>query len=262
MGDQKRKLATEVLDPIWPSDFHFSYHGRPSGYDCIQIKEPKSSIVWYDNYFCWKQGKKNPGFVWSYDGNKPNMRCIRTDEDDFSWHDNYLCVPYSSPFQLYWSKAGEISGTKGCILWKEPHYIKTHDNFLCAQQGCPPLDDIPATYATPGTISYSKERYTNNRIHPGGTLASFQCNYSPFYHKTGTITCTGSTSWDKEVGNECQLPEDPNKRFCLLPGSFGSCPLFTYLTKDDCKQAGLSLGGSLKDGKIVDGNWLGLPHGC
>jgi len=128
---------TSLPGATWPNDFHWSSSGIPSGYDCVQITESADPHTWYDNYFCWRQGRKNPEIKWSSSGQLNNMRCTQIIEsaDPNAWHDNYLCVPHSSSLHFSWSSAG--SGNRICIKWHEsddPH--SWNDNFLCAYIMC------------------------------------------------------------------------------------------------------------------------------
>jgi len=46
-------------------------------------------------------------------------------------------------------------------------------------------------------------------------------------------------------------------------GSAGrECPLGADVSKENCIAAGLSLGGILRDGKLIVGSWEHTPHGC
>ena len=261
--DQKRLLAAESSYPNWLADFKFSYNGRPGGYDCVQIEEPSERGYWDDNFFCWKQGTKDPGFKWSYQNSIPGMRCTQIEEpsDSGIWDDNYLCVPMSSPYQFYWSYRGTISG-KNCMLWNEPsdgNYWD--DNYLCADQGCPIIDNIPASHATPGFITYDKQPLSSNGVYPAGTKATFRCAYNPFWFHSDKATCQRLTGWDKDPNQECARNED-GQGFLLLPPSFDMCPYSMYLSKEDCRQAGLAVGGFLLDGKVKEGSWSWLPFGC
>jgi len=120
--------------PLWPDDFKWSSAGRPSGYDCIQILEGADPHTWNDNYFCWRNYKRNPGLKWRSWGKISNMRCVQILErsDPHTWDDNYLCESHDSPYRFSWSSAGPQRG-KQCIKWEErsdPH--TWHDNYLCS----------------------------------------------------------------------------------------------------------------------------------
>merc|ERR1712038_902534 len=47
-------------NPIWPYDFKWSSAGIPRGYNCIQVLESADPHTWNDNFFCWKNGTKDP----------------------------------------------------------------------------------------------------------------------------------------------------------------------------------------------------------
>merc|ERR1719189_3337956 len=80
--------------PVWPDDFHWSSGGKPKDYNCIQITEGSEPhyTTWHDNYFCWRNFKRDPGFRWSSAGSIRNMRCTQIHEgsDPHTWNDNYL----------------------------------------------------------------------------------------------------------------------------------------------------------------------------
>jgi len=122
--------------PTWPDDFAWSSSG-PVLDTCINIhnwREP-TSHTWWDNWFCWKNGKTMK-MIWSY-GCFPwywPYRCtpITEGSDPHYWGSNNLCVHTDSPYHFVWSSAGPING-KQCIQWIEgsdPH--TWNDNYLCA----------------------------------------------------------------------------------------------------------------------------------
>merc|ERR1719330_1528316 len=41
-----------------------------------------------------------------------------------------------------------------------------------------------------------------------------------------------------------------------------SCPASMFLSKEDCRSAGLAVGGVLLDREIKEGSWSTAPHGC
>ena len=126
-------------DPVWPNDFKWSMYGIPEGYDCIQIKENSepSKTKWHDNYFCWKEGTKDPGMKWSMAGPISGKRCTRILEksDPHTWDDNYLCVDNNSYLRFLWSSAGPIKD-HSCIQWAEnsDRDGTWHDNYLCFER--------------------------------------------------------------------------------------------------------------------------------
>ena len=122
--------------PTWPDDFLFSNSGVPEGYSCIKIWEQnQEDSTWDDNFFCWKDDKRDPGFRWSQNGPIPDNNCVMIEEPGEAvgdWEDNYLCWPTSSPYQLQWSYNGQVESEK-CILWNEPEDNNGWDNnFLCS----------------------------------------------------------------------------------------------------------------------------------
>jgi len=123
------------VDPVFPNDFAWSYNGGDlEGFDCIKIEEP-SDKVWMDNYFCWKEGRNNPGMRWSFRGPIRGMRCTRIWESSKIgyWDDNYLCVPKSSALRFRWSYQGALRD-HSCIRWDEPSYPVWRDNYLCFER--------------------------------------------------------------------------------------------------------------------------------
>ncbi len=50
--------------------------------------------------------------------------------------------------------------------------------------------------------------------------------------------------------------------FFLLPDSFHQCPASMYVSKERCTDAGLALGGKLRDGRLKEGSWDWTPFGC
>ena len=67
--------------PAFPADFKWSSAGMPQGYNCLQILETADPYTWNDNFFCWKNTRKNPGMKWSSDGPIANMKCTKIYED-------------------------------------------------------------------------------------------------------------------------------------------------------------------------------------
>merc|ERR1719233_324519 len=111
--------------PVWPDDFKWNSAGKPADYNCIQIHEGADPHTWHDNYFCWRNFKRNPGIKWSSAGKIRNMRCTQIHEgsDPHSWHDNYLCERHDSPYWFRWYSVGKPRG-RSCIQWIEssdPH---------------------------------------------------------------------------------------------------------------------------------------------
>ena len=96
---QKRSL-TELPDPILPEDFDFSNICCPIGYDYIEVNVNMSN-----DYFCWKQGKKNPGMKYRISDAYSNMRCtnlndplINTIADVFNGADYFCASLIRRPF--------------------------------------------------------------------------------------------------------------------------------------------------------------------
>ena len=48
----------------------------------------------------------------------------------------------------------------------------------------------------------------------------------------------------------------------LPPESDSVCPSSITVQKEDCKEAGLAVGGMLQGGEIVEGSWTDRPSGC
>ena len=49
----------------------------------------------------------------------------------------------------------------------------------------------------------------------------------------------------------------------MLPlANDSKCPSSIVVQKEDCKAAGLAVGGMLQDGDIVEGSWTDRPSGC
>ncbi len=61
---------------------------------------------------------------------------------------------------------------------------------------------------------------------------------------------------------EVEVYASPKQSFRLLPQSFDTCPSFMFLSKKDCVNAGLEVGGTLRNGKLVEGAWGHAPFGC
>ena len=141
--DDYKETDSIFLTPIWPEDFAWSLGGNLPGYSCIDILngcEPDSH-TWFDNKFCWKKGKRDPGIIWSERRPIDNMRCTLVNEpsDPHCWDDNYLCVPEKSPLHFKWSHRWPIPNSY-CMQWVEnsdPHYW--HDNYLCGEKNEAPL---------------------------------------------------------------------------------------------------------------------------
>ena len=123
---------------------------------------------------------------------------------------------------------------------------------------CPTIN-IPATHATVGDIKYDNQLSINGWF-PAGTKATFQCPYNPLWRYSNETICQRLTGWDKDPKNECEPKVD--RGFRLLPQSYDTCPSFMFLSKDNCKAAGLAVGAILQDGKVSEGSWSGVPFGC
>ena len=121
--------------PSWPGDFKWSSAGVPDGYTCmrvIEFAEPEGH-TWQDNFFCWKNGKADPGLRWSMAGAIAGQKCTNTHEaaDPHTWNDNFVCLPADSPYDFQWNSAGSIAG-RNCIQWLETADPDTWaDNYLC-----------------------------------------------------------------------------------------------------------------------------------
>ncbi len=112
---------------------NFSSAGPTPGKTCTKIDE-NSDLAggWGDNYLC---ASGDLGLRWNMAGPVAGMRCTQVQEPAepgwTTWHDNYLCVPQSSPLNLQWSYAGPVAG-KSCVQWNEPADPHTwNDNYLC-----------------------------------------------------------------------------------------------------------------------------------
>jgi len=127
-----------IEEAVFPDDFKWSSDGIPEGYDCIAITEPSDEDSWLDNFFCWKEGRKDPGLKWSFINPIEGMRCTQITEpsepSEHNWHDNYLCVPKSSPLRFIWSYHEPLKD-HSCIQWLEKS-DKHHwdDNYLCFER--------------------------------------------------------------------------------------------------------------------------------
>jgi len=123
---------------VFPGDFEWSSGGKPVGYDCERIYEPKGGSTWRDNYFCWKNYRLNPGIKWSSSGPISGMRCTKITEpaERRGWHDNFLCVPRSSALHFVWSYKGiSRKRRKYCIRWLETaDGDGWDDNYLCLKK--------------------------------------------------------------------------------------------------------------------------------
>ena len=159
----KDETAVESVPklPVWPMDFKWSFASVPSNYDCIQITETSDPDNWDDNYFCWLSDRKNPGFKWSFSGMILGMRCIAINEPSepkkHTWHDNYLCLPDDSPYNLIWSYSGQKSG-KSCMKWSEPSSQSWDDNYLCGEYGAGSPEPLPVEDAVfPNDFKWSSK---------------------------------------------------------------------------------------------------------
>lgn len=50
--------------------------------------------------------------------------------------------------------------------------------------------------------------------------------------------------------------------YYTLPGSFSSCPSDLDVDIEECASAGLKVGGTLCENKVIVGKWMGAPVGC
>jgi len=77
---------------------------------CVLVNEPADPDPWGDNYLC---STEDFGIAWSSAGPIAGRRCVQvtapTEPAAHGWHDNYLCVPDSSPLELRWSAEGKIA---------------------------------------------------------------------------------------------------------------------------------------------------------
>ena len=98
----------------------------------IEFAEPEGH-TWQDNFFCWINGKADPGLRWSMAGAIAGQKCTNTHEaaDPHTWNDNFVCLPADSPYDFQWNSAGPIAG-RNCIQWLETADPDTWaDNYLC-----------------------------------------------------------------------------------------------------------------------------------
>ncbi len=99
---------------------------------CVAIVEPSDPHTWTDNFLCTTT---DLGLRWSVAGPIAGMRCTKVYEEaeppEHAWHDNWLCLPMNSKYELTWSQAGPKPGW-ACVQWDEP--ADPHawsDNYLC-----------------------------------------------------------------------------------------------------------------------------------
>lgn len=63
--------------------------------------------------------------------------------------------------------------------------------------------------------------------------------------------------------NDSRYSSICRKMFTIAGNDSGQkCPLGAGVSKENCISAGLSLGGILRDGKLMVGNWDHTPQGC
>jgi len=225
-------LGAQSNLPVWPDDFAWSSSGRLSGYDCIRVNEPAAMRknlpktapngntklanswrgTWWDNYFCWKLGTKNPGIKWSSSGKISGMRCTQITEpaEGRSWTDNYLCVPHSSPLQFSWTSSGITRG-KACIKWRErADGDGWDDNFLCAPKVGKLRDPV-----FPSDFKWSSKAippgYDCERIHEAKGGKTWRDNYFCWKHETKDPGIKWSSS-GKISGMRCTKITEPKSK--------------------------------------------------
>ena len=123
-----------------------------------------------------------------------------------------------------------------------------------------PNYQLTSNTRTVGDIKYDIQPLSNGRYHVG-TKATFQCPYNPLWRYSDETICQRLTGWVTDPKNECERTE-VDRGFRLLPQSYDKCPSFMFLSKNNCKAAGLAVGGILQDGKISEGSWSRVPFGC
>ncbi|MFP2908285.1 S8 family peptidase, partial [Pyxidicoccus sp. 3LFB2] len=113
-------------------DFAWSQSGPIAGRHCVQWSEGADPHTWTDNYLC---SAVDHGIQWSNSGPIGGMRCTQIHEGsepaEHTWHDNFLCVPTSSPLQLEWSSSGPLPGRQCLQVFEDADPHTWNDNYLC-----------------------------------------------------------------------------------------------------------------------------------
>jgi len=171
-------------------------------------------------------------FKWDGDKIPAGYNCIQIHERaepwKHAWHDNYFCWRHGTQNPgMKWSQAGPISNMR-CTKINEPADPHAwQDNYLCV----PKSSHLQLSWSYAGAIS------GKNCIqwHESQDPHSWQDNYLCSEYDGGST---------------------------ILDQSSHSCPSSMFLSKEDCRSAGLAVGGVLLDREIKEGSWSTAPHGC
>ncbi len=128
---------------------------------------------------------------------------------------------------------------------------------------CKPISIQQSSTSNLGTVKYSKTKEYNTG-YPVNTVATFKCNQNHPFGYDITTKCTNS-GWDRNIAHpfsRCDTSLLEVEPYMRLPRSYNQCPKFMFLSKEDCADAGLAVGGTLRNGKLLEGSWGHLPFGC
>jgi len=103
-----------------------------------------------------------------------------------------------------------------------------------------------------GSSPWDSASYTNSKLSP---LPLKEAQKELYRYANNQIrrypTDSIAKLWNPDIG-----------KFETLPVQYMSCPALMDVRKEDCVAAGLSVGGKLRDGKLVEGRWSHIPTGC
>lgn len=144
---------------------------------------------------------------WSDSGPIRNMKCVLVNEPSESrrsgWHNNYLCVPKSSPYNFKWSHRGRMRGLS-CVQW----YAKKgregwNNNYLCAPKFNPEVTETIKIKINGGWSSWGSWSLCSKTCDTGSQLRFRAC--SKPYPSNGGRPCRGN----REIKKSCLIQKCP-----------------------------------------------------
>lgn len=184
-------IAPDSQKRIGGVNIAWSYAGPVDNMHCIAINEPAepAAHTWGDNYFCTST---DIGASFHYAGPDYNKRCVHLSEgsDPHTWHDNYLCLPHTSPYHLHWESWISGRNQNDAIRFFEPADPHTwHDNFLFVYYDANAVNDPLDTFLKNNALFNGSNPFLPSFTHLKGWLSvdSMQTSTNP----QGIVEVTG-----------------------------------------------------------------------
>ena len=199
----------------------------------------------------------------------------------------YINIPLSHGVvgKVTYTNSVRTVGTKVYVycpynpLWYSVHTSDCKENgqwdkdvvYECRNQGDSDSDFrlLPETFdRCPSLMYLSKEDCRKAALSLGGKLkngsvADISVDHLPL--GCSIQRATADTYYNNRQGenNGKYKPVCNKGSFTLLPKIYrGGCPSLMNVSKEDCVAAGLSAGGKLRNGNLVEGRWSHVPFGC